>query len=213
MHAFSLYWSRDELGNATSFESSVTIKVLSMMSGTPGKVRMSGLPTPGKTSGIPTPGRFRSASNATVRAVLDTDDYASRAFAEAIKANDPAQHRASLTHNSSSSSSSPKSSFSALQSGRRSVTGRPSSVTSAPPTRAKTPTARPSSRQSDVFPRSVSRAGRTFEIGDNVRIESLGYEGTLRYVGEIDGKPGLWAGVELGGGFAGKGKNDGTVNG
>ncbi|KAF8554711.1 hypothetical protein OG21DRAFT_1496815, partial [Imleria badia] len=182
------------------------------MSATPGKLRMSGIPTPGKTSGIPTPGRFRSASNVTIQPVLDTDDYASRAFAEAVKANDPAQHRASFTYNPSSSSSSPKSSFSALQSGRHSVTGRPSSVTSAPPTRTKTPTARPHSRQSDVVPRSVSRAGRTFEIGDSIRIESLGYEGILRYVGEIDGKPGLWAGVELGGGFAGKGKNDGSVN-
>ena len=183
-----------------------------MMSATPGKSRTSGIPTPGKTSGIPTPGRFRSASNVTVQPVLDTDDYASRAFAEAIKANDPAQHRASFTHNTSSSSSSPKSTISAPQSGRRSVVGRPSSVTSAPPTRTKTPSARPPSRQSDAFSRSVSRAGRTFEIGDNVRIESLGYEGILRYVGEIDGKPGLWAGVELSGGFAGKGKNDGSVN-
>lgn len=184
------------------------------MSATPGKLRMSGIPTPGKTSGIPTPGRLRSASNVNVpQPVLDADDYASRAFAEAIRANDPAQHRASFTHNPSSSSSSPKSSFSALQSGRRSVTGRPSSVTSAPPTRARTPAARPPSRQSDAFPRSASRAGRNFEVGDNVRIESLGYEGILRYIGEIDGKAGLWAGVELSGGFAGKGKNDGSVNG
>jgi CAP-Gly domain-containing linker protein 1 len=50
-------------------------------------------------------------------------------------------------------------------------------------------------------------------VGDNVRIESLGFEGTLRFIGEIDGKPGLWAGVELSGGFSGRGKNDGTVNG
>lgn len=55
--------------------------------------------------------------------------------------------------------------------------------------------------------------GRPFETGDNVRIESLGFEGTLRYFGEIDGKTGQWAGVELSGGFAGKGKNDGSVNG
>ena len=51
-----------------------------------------------------------------------------------------------------------------------------------------------------------------FDVGDNVRIESLGFEGTLRFIGEIDGKSGQWAGVELGGGFAGKGKNDGSVN-
>jgi dynactin complex subunit len=52
-----------------------------------------------------------------------------------------------------------------------------------------------------------------FDVGENVRIESLGFEGTLRFVGEIDGKQGLWAGVELSPGFAGKGKNDGSVNG
>ncbi|OBZ68152.1 Trans-L-3-hydroxyproline dehydratase [Grifola frondosa] len=51
-------------------------------------------------------------------------------------------------------------------------------------------------RQSDVFARSTSRAGKTFDLGEN-----------------IDGKPGHWAGVELSGGFSGKGKNDGTVNG
>ena len=183
------------------------------MAATPGKMRVSGIPTPGKTSGIPTPGRLRSASSVNSQPVLNSDDYASRAFADAIKANDPAQHRASFAHNPSSSSSSPKSAFSAPHSGRRSVAGRPSSVTSAPPTRAKTPSARPPSRQSDAFLRSASRADRVFEIGDNVRIESLGYEGVLKYVGEIDGKPGLWAGVELGGGFAGKGKNDGSVSG
>jgi CAP-Gly domain-containing linker protein 1 len=72
---------------------------------------------------------------------------------------------------------------------------------------------RSSSRQSDAFIRSTSRADRPFEVGDNVRIESLGFEGTLRYLGEIDGKTGQWAGVELSGGFSGKGKNDGSVNG
>ena len=46
-----------------------------------------------------------------------------------------------------------------------------------------------------------------------MRIESLGFEGVLRFAGPIEGKPGEWAGVELGGGFAGKGKNDGSVNG
>ena len=64
-----------------------------------------------------------------------------------------------------------------------------------------------------MFARSVSRSGRPFEVGDNVRIESLGFEGVLRYLGEIDGKPGMWAGVELSGGFAGKGKNNGSVAG
>ena len=65
--------------------------------------------------------------------------------------------------------------------------------------------------------RSSSRAGAGGpfepEVGDGVRLESHGFEGVLRFVGEIEGKPGLWAGVELSGGFAGKGKNDGSVNG
>lgn len=51
------------------------------------------------------------------------------------------------------------------------------------------------------------------EVGGSVRIESLGMEGTMRFMGEIEGKPGLWAGVELSGGFSGLGKNDGSVNG
>ena len=72
---------------------------------------------------------------------------------------------------------------------------------------------RSASRQSNVHGRSVSRVGRQFEIGDDVRIESLGFEGVLRFIGPIEGKPGEWAGVELGGGFVGKGKNDGSANG
>lgn len=64
-----------------------------------------------------------------------------------------------------------------------------------------------------MFVRSVSRAARDFDVGDNVRIESLGFEGVLKYLGEIDGKSGMWAGVELSGGFAGKGKNNGSVAG
>ena len=41
----------------------------------------------------------------------------------------------------------------------------------------------------------------------------MGFEGVLRFIGRIEVKPGEWAGVGLGGGFAGKGKNDGSVNG
>jgi CAP-Gly domain-containing linker protein 1 len=73
---------------------------------------------------------------------------------------------------------------------------------------------RPDSRASES--RSSSRLGgivRPFEVGDRVRIESLGMEGTLRFLGEASFKPGIWAGVELSGGFAGRGKNDGSVNG
>ncbi|KAL0956076.1 hypothetical protein HGRIS_002245 [Hohenbuehelia grisea] len=198
---------------------------------TPAKGRLSGIPTPGRASAIPTP-RSRSSSRAGYAqdpAHNGPDvEYMSRAFADAIRANDPAQHRNTTGPRSSDVSTMSASSSASLQplaSGRRSVAGaRPSSVassssavsSSATPgaVRTRTPAARrPPSRTSDVFARSSSRAGRTFEPGDNVRIESLGFEGILRYLGEIDGKPGLWAGVELSGGFAGKGKNNGTVAG
>ncbi|KAK7046094.1 hypothetical protein VNI00_007092 [Paramarasmius palmivorus] len=79
------------------------------------------------------------------------------------------------------------------------------------PQRSKTPThARPPSRSSTS---STTTGPFTPELNTPVRIESLGFEGTLRYIGPIDGKQGLWAGVELSGGFAGKGKNDGSVGG
>lgn len=172
---------------------------------TPGKPRQSGIPAPGRT-GIPTPGRSRSVSSALQSTQSNDVDYMSRALADAIKANDPAQHRFSRAD---SQSSSPRS----LQSGRRSVAER-QSITR-PPERAKTPVApkpisRPPSRHSDVFVRSTNKP---FEIGDSVRIDSLAFEGTLRYLGEIEGKNGLWAGVELSRQFAGKGKNNGSVNG
>ncbi|KAI0278516.1 hypothetical protein BGY98DRAFT_1096749 [Russula aff. rugulosa BPL654] len=198
------------------------------MSTTPGKTRLSAIPTPGKMTGIPTPGRIRSASSASQQPGLPTQesDTMSRAFADAIKANDPALHRTGRISEPANSPLSPRAPQSFLpQTGRRSVAGRPSSSASAsstagatparpgPVTRTKTPSMRSSSRQSDAFIRSTSRTGRPFEVGDNVRIESLGFEGTLRYLGEIDGKTGQWAGVELSGGFSGKGKNDGSVNG
>lgn len=173
---------------------------------TPGKLRQSGIPTPGK-SGIPTPGRSRSVSS-VLQSTQSTDaDYMCRALADAIKANHPSQHRSSQTD---SQSSSPR----PLQSGRRSVAERPN-VIRPPPERSKTPAAakhvsRPPSRHSDVAARS---GNKQFEIGDSVRIDSLALEGTLRYMGEIEGKNGLWAGVELSGQFGGKGKNNGCVNG
>ena len=185
---------------------------------TPGNSRQSGIR--GRLSNIPTPGRSRSSS--TVHQLNPTTpvDDMSRAFADAIKANDPSLHRnIPPPGRSSTISLSPQS---ASYSGRRSVVGRPSSSSSAssanavPPSKvsehAKTPArmiSRPPSRHSDV----VGKPKKAFEVGDNVRIESLGFEGTLRYLGEIDGKPGLWAGIELSGGFSGKGKNNGTVGG
>jgi len=188
---------------------------------TPAKSRPSAIPTPGRVSAIPAPGtRSRSSSNVyqTKQPRFDNDDI-SRALAEAIKANDPSQHRPMpLSASSSTSSLSPQAISHSLSSGRRSVAGRPTSAASTSSAkvqeRSRTPvsarpTSRPPSRQSDVS----NRLSRTFEVGDNVRIESLGFEGILRYIGDIEGKPGLWAGVELCGGFTGKGKNDGSVAG
>ncbi|KAA1472859.1 hypothetical protein DENSPDRAFT_779052 [Dentipellis sp. KUC8613] len=143
-------------------------------------------------------------------------DLVSRAFADAVKANDPARHRSNRASDVSDSTLSVDTTL--ALSGRRSVAGRTSAFAGSTPSRTaqyrvKTPVQRPASRQSDVFTRTSSRADIRFNVGDSVRIESLGFEGTLRYLGEIDGKAGEWAGVELSGGFTGKGKNDGTVNG
>lgn len=170
------------------------------MATTPGKPRLSGIPTPGRT---PTAGRIRSASSVSSQPppLPTSAETLDLAFADAIKTFDPSRFAVPATrtasHNTYSSS-----------------TSRP--VSAASGSRPRTPSAalskstsvrRPESRQSDLF----SRTQREFVVGDNVRIESLGFEGTLRYVGEIDGKTGVWAGVELSGGFAGKGKNDGSV--
>ncbi|TBU31588.1 hypothetical protein BD311DRAFT_98488 [Dichomitus squalens] len=211
------------------------------MSVTPSKGRVSGIPTPGKPggTGIPTPGlRPRSTSSAGQRPSVSNqeDEYAARAFQDAIRANDPALHRASraseVPPSSFASSISPATSSASIsglglafgQNGARStnlgasVSVRPSSSASSASSAGRTPSAkagivRPPSRSSDVFARSASRTGRPYDVGDNVRIESLGFEGVLRYLGEIDGKPGMWAGVELSGGFVGKGKNNGSVAG
>ena len=50
-------------------------------------------------------------------------------------------------------------------------------------------------------------------IGERVRMSGLGMEGTLRFLGPTQFRDNVWAGVELEGGFAGKGRNDGTVDG
>lgn len=90
------------------------------------------------------------------------------------------------------------------------------------PRRSLAPTGlRPPSRQEEERPPPMPKSTRSgvnggsggFSVGDKVRVDSMGMEGTLRFVGEIEGKPGTWAGVELSGGFAGRGKNDGSVGG
>ena len=172
---------------------------------TPARPRQSAIPGPGRVSAIPTPGRSRSSSS------VYHDDM-SQALTDALRTNDSLNHRNPSISNTASLS--PQSITSSI-SVSRSVTGRPPVGVSSSrvqersrtPSSARTPS-RPASRQSDT-----SKFARNPEIGDNVRIESLGFEGTLRYIGAIEGKPGLWAGVELSGGFTGKGKNNGSVGG
>ncbi|CAE7228380.1 unnamed protein product [Rhizoctonia solani] len=192
---------------------------------TPGRAinppRLSGIPTPGSRPGTATgiPGRPRSSTGSnTIHAPRDSEAM-SKALQDAIKAHDPTRYSNELSPQLPSATIS--------VSGRRSVASmqRPPSAASTSSTRSKTPVsatsasrprtslpARPESRTSNIG-RSLSRAGHEFEVGDPVRIESLGMEGTLRFMGEIDGKNGIWAGVELTAAYAGKGKNDGSVSG
>lgn len=50
------------------------------------------------------------------------------------------------------------------------------------------------------------------EVGDAVSVPG-GMSGTVKYIGNVKGKGGLFAGVELDKGFAARGKNDGIVEG
>ena len=102
-------------------------------------------------------------------------------------------------------------------SGRQSVSGSsagvftPRRVSVASSVTSNTPHARrPESRAS-----SVHDGGSKWipVLGERVRMNSVGMEGTLRFLGTTQFKEGFWAGVELEGGFAGKGKNDGSVDG
>jgi len=222
--------------------------------------KTSGLPTPGR-SGIPAPGRARPTTNGTSiphTGGLDTAAL-SRAFNEAVQANDP-RRKGRVSDVSGSSLSPPNvTRASSSEGGRKSLGGYVAGSSRAPPARSSsvasavsttsstgyTPrtsntisyqtmtspvhpppppfsplysvrpsSTRPESRTSNAGARSSSSAKvRTSEIGDTVRIDSLAVEGELRYLGEIAGKPGTYAGVELSGAFAGRGKNDGSVAG
>jgi len=232
---------------------------------TPGGSRLpkvSGLPTFGR-GGIPTPGRARSTMNgtSTPHTIATGSAALSRAFDEAVQANDP-RRKGRVSDVSGSSLSPPNTTRASPSEGRRKSLGgsiagssrapsaRSPSVASAvsttsstgytprtpntfssyqtntsstvppsappfsPPYSARPSSTRPGSRISNAGARSSSSAKvRTLEIGDTVRIESLAVEGALRYLGAIEGKPGTYAGVELSGAFAGRGKNDGSVAG
>ncbi|CAG8617659.1 1977_t:CDS:2, partial [Paraglomus occultum] len=50
-----------------------------------------------------------------------------------------------------------------------------------------------------------------FSVGDRVTVETLNISGTLRFLGPINIKPGMWAGIEMD--VHGTGKNDGSISG
>lgn len=99
---------------------------------------------------------------------------------------------------------------------RPSLVGRPSLSSST--TTPRRPSMAASTSTTPAYRRPESRAG-TYDpkwapaVGDRVRLPQHGYEGTLRYLGETHNREGTWAGVELEGGFRGKGRNDGSVDG
>ncbi|GAA5935557.1 uncharacterized protein JCM15063_001076 [Sporobolomyces koalae] len=82
--------------------------------------------------------------------------------------------------------------------------------------RPKTPTGFGSSTSRFPSPLpSSSAATVNFGVGDLVSFEVVGerLEGTVRFIGAVDGKAGEWGGVELTEEYAGRGKNDGSVKG
>ncbi|KAN0064544.1 hypothetical protein ACQY0O_002172 [Thecaphora frezii] len=58
-----------------------------------------------------------------------------------------------------------------------------------------------------------ARRGKDLEIGDLVAMDGTGLVGVLRYLGPVQGMNGSYAGLELFGEYAGKGKNNGSVKG
>jgi dynactin complex subunit len=54
--------------------------------------------------------------------------------------------------------------------------------------------------------------GRELYVGDTVDVPG-GMHGTVKFVGTVRGKKGVFAGVELSKEFAARGKNDGDVDG
>lgn len=56
---------------------------------------------------------------------------------------------------------------------------------------------------------------RALVVGDGVTLDVTGtkMEGVMRFLGSVEGKDGIWAGIELDDEFHGRGKNDGSVKG
>ncbi|RHZ87456.1 hypothetical protein Glove_34g89 [Diversispora epigaea] len=59
--------------------------------------------------------------------------------------------------------------------------------------------------------RAASPSLSRFSVGERVSVNSLNITGTLKFLGLIDIKPGIWAGVEVD--IPGTGKNNGDING
>lgn len=56
------------------------------------------------------------------------------------------------------------------------------------------------------------RSGDDLEVGDLVDVPG-GMHGIVKFIGSVQGKNGVFAGVELGEEFPGRGKNSGDVDG
>ncbi|KWU44383.1 hypothetical protein RHOSPDRAFT_33944 [Rhodotorula sp. JG-1b] len=78
------------------------------------------------------------------------------------------------------------------------------------PTQAPTRTPMRRSSLAPPLPSSEPRVGTSVEFELSAG-ETM--TGTLRFIGGVEGKAGVWAGVELDDDFAGRGKNDGSVQG
>ncbi|KAI9748850.1 MAG: Vacuolar ATP synthase subunit C [Chaenotheca gracillima] len=73
----------------------------------------------------------------------------------------------------------------------------------------------PGSRMAPTTPGNKTAGGPDggdIEVGDSVDVPG-GMHGTVKFIGSVKGKPGVFAGVELSREFAARGKNDGDVDG
>lgn len=75
------------------------------------------------------------------------------------------------------------------------------------------PTPTVASRFATTTTASGMKKAKALEIGDEVIMNGTSLIGVLRHLGPVAFKPGEYAGLELIGSSAGKGKNDGSVQG
>lgn len=94
-----------------------------------------------------------------------------------------------------------------------SASRKSSSTSLRPISRPKTPTAlSSSSRRPPVSTVNANQgAGASQELAEGDKVEALGFEGILRYLGAIGNKEGIFGGIELTGSSRGRGKNNGSV--